>query len=189
MSARCSAFSNFSPGVGRCPCPSRQRCRRVGRFAPPPPPPPPSNGRLDPPVNILKVMQLCAPIHKVTNGRKRMQGWRNASRGGGTRPWGPSRKRVPKCLKVPKTTYATIAIAEKQPKRRKKGPFRYILGPPGSHPGTGINGARRGRSLPVPPVSPAMSVCHCRYLSEKSVYVLHWTAPCTYHRSSALTSL
>ena len=33
----------------------------------------------------------------------KLQGWRNDSRGGGggTRPWGPSRKRVPKCLKGP----------------------------------------------------------------------------------------
>ena len=78
------------------------------------------------------------------------QGWRNDSRGrgGGTRPWGPSRKRVPKCLIGPNTTYTTFAIAKKQSKRSKKGPF---FGFPGSHPGNGINGARRGRSLPVPP--------------------------------------
>ena len=49
----------------------------------------------------------------------------------GTRPRGPSRKRVPKCLKGPKTTYTTIAIAEKQSKRSKKCHFRYILPPPG----------------------------------------------------------
>ena len=41
----------------------------------------------------------------------------------GPRPWGPPRKRVPKCLKGPKITYPIIAIAEKQSKRRKKGPF------------------------------------------------------------------
>ena len=40
----------------------------------------------------------------------------------GTRPWGPPGKRVPRCLKGPKTTYTTIAIAEKQSKRSKKGP-------------------------------------------------------------------
>ena len=51
--------------------------------------------------------------------------------GGGTRPWGPSRKRVPKCLKGPKTTDTTIAIAEKQPKKVKRAHFRYILVPPG----------------------------------------------------------
>ena len=62
-----------------------------------------------------------------------IQGWRNDSRGGGggTRTWGPSRKRVPKCLKGPKTTYKNIAIAEKQSKRSKNGPFCFILGPPG----------------------------------------------------------
>ena len=50
-----------------------------------------------------------------------------------------------------------IAIAEKQSKRSKKGPFSLSIGPPGSHPGNEINGVRRGRSLPVPPVSPAKS--------------------------------
>ena len=49
----------------------------------------------------------------------------------GTRPWGPSRKKVPKCIKGSKTTYATIAVAEKQSKRSKKGPFSlYIRSPP-----------------------------------------------------------
>ena len=43
----------------------------------------------------------------------------------GTRPLGPSRKRVPKCIKGRKTTYTTIAVAEKQSKRSKKGPFPY----------------------------------------------------------------
>ena len=48
----------------------------------------------------------------------------------GTGPWGPPRKRVPKCLKGPKTTYTTIAIAEKQSKRSKKGPFSLYIGSP-----------------------------------------------------------
>ena len=39
--------------------------------------------------------------------------------GGGTRPWGPSRKRVPKCRKGPKTTYTTISIAEKQSGKKR----------------------------------------------------------------------
>ena len=47
-----------------------------------------------------------------------------------TMPWGPPRKRVPKCLKGPKTTYTTIAIAEKQSKRSKKGPFSLYIGSP-----------------------------------------------------------
>ena len=50
--------------------------------------------------------------------------------GGGTRPWGPSRKRVPKCLKGPKTIYTTIAIAEKQSKRSKKAHFVIYWVPP-----------------------------------------------------------
>ena len=49
----------------------------------------------------------------------------------GTRPWGPSRKRVFGCLKGPKTTHTTIAIAEKQSKRSKKGPFSLYIGSPG----------------------------------------------------------
>ena len=69
----------------------------------------------------------------------------------GTRPWGPSRKRVPKCIKGPKTIYTTIAVAEKQSKRSKKGPFSLYIRSPRSHPGDGITGARRGRSLPVHP--------------------------------------
>ena len=69
----------------------------------------------------------------------------------GTRSWGPWRKRVPMCIKGPKTTYTTIAVAEKQSKRSKKGPFSLYIGFPRSHPGDGINGARRGRSLPEHP--------------------------------------
>ena len=68
----------------------------------------------------------------------------------GTRPWGPPRKRVPKCLKGPKTTYTTIEIAEKQSMTSKKGPFSLYIGSPWSHPGNGICGARRVRSLPSP---------------------------------------
>ena len=69
----------------------------------------------------------------------------------GTRPWGSSRKRVPKRIKGPKTTYTTIAVAEKQSKRSKKGLFSLYIRSPRSHPGDGITGARRGRSLPVRP--------------------------------------
>ena len=49
----------------------------------------------------------------------------------GTRPWGPSRKRVPDCLKGRKTTYTIIVIAEKSPREVTRAHFRYILGPPG----------------------------------------------------------
>ena len=43
---------------------------------------------------------------------------------------GATRKRVPKCLKRPKTTYTTIVVAEKQFKRSKKGPFSLYIGSP-----------------------------------------------------------
>ena len=49
----------------------------------------------------------------------------------GTRPWGPSRKRVPKCIKGPKTTYTTSAVAKNSLREVKRAHFRYILGPPG----------------------------------------------------------
>ena len=84
-------------------------------------------------------------------------GWRNDSRGGGTRPSGPSRKRVPKHLKGPKTTRTTIAIAKKQSKRSKNGPFCYILGPPGPSQEMELMGpGGEGPSRSPPPVSPAM---------------------------------
>ena len=70
---------------------------------------------------------------------------------GGGLDLGAPRKGVPKCLKWPKTTYTTIEIAEKYSKISKKGSFVLYIGPPGFHPGNGIDGARRGRSLPVPP--------------------------------------
>ena len=70
----------------------------------------------------------------------------------GTRPWGPRGKGSPSVgIKGPKTTNTTNTVAEKQSKRRKRAHFCYILGPPGSHPGDGIIGTRRGRSLPVHP--------------------------------------
>ena len=80
------------------------------------------------------------------------QGWRNDSTEVGGLGSGGPEKKVLKCLKGPKTTYTTIAIAEKQSERSKKGPFSLYIGPPpGFHPGSEVNGARRGRFLPVPP--------------------------------------
>ena len=90
------------------------------------------------------------------------QGWRNDSRGeggGGLGLGDPRGKGFTSVSKGPKPPIpTTIAIAEKQSKRSKKGPFLLYIGPPGSHSGNEINGARRGRSPPVPPppVSPAM---------------------------------
>ena len=78
----------------------------------------------------------------------------------GTRPWGPSRKRVPKCIKGPKTIYTTIAVAEKQSKRSKKGPFSLgigILGPPGPTQEMELLGPGGKGPSRITPVSPAMS--------------------------------
>ena len=72
---------------------------------------------------------------------------------------GIKHKSVHKCLKGPKTTYTTIAVAEKQSKRNKRAHFRYTyIKSPGSHSGDGINRARGGGAGPSrsTPVSPAM---------------------------------
>ena len=92
---------------------------------------------------------------------------REVGGGGGLRLslGGPRGKGSPGVSKGPKPPIpTTILIAGKQSKRSKKGPFCYILGSPGSHSGNGINGARRGISLPVPPVSPAMRPSDLRRL-------------------------
>ena len=90
----------------------------------------------------------------------------------GTRSWGPSRKRVPKCIKGPKTTYTTIAVAEKQSKSSKKGPFslyRYWVppGPTKEMELLGPGGEGPSRSTPV---SPAMSVWSGSYGSSCDAY-------------------
>ena len=86
----------------------------------------------------------------------------------GTRLWGPPRKRVPKCLKGPKTTYTTIELAEKQSKRSTKGPFSLYIGSPWSHPGNGICGARRERPSRPPPVLRPCSHLHIREITKYS---------------------
>ena len=97
------------------------------------------------------VIQVQANIGGVEH-----QGWRNDSRGGGTRPWGPRGKRSVSVSKGPKPPIQLLQLLKNSPREAKRVHFRYILVPPGSHPGNEINGAWRGRSLPVPPVSPAM---------------------------------
>ena len=70
----------------------------------------------------------------------------------GTRPWGPSMKRDPECIKGPKTTYTTIAVAEKQSKRSKKGPFSlYIRSPPPVPPRRWNYWGPEGKVPPGPP--------------------------------------
>ena len=54
--------------------------------------------------------------------------------GGAAHALGALEEKDTKCLKEPKTTDATMAIAEKQFKRSKKGPFCDILRPTGSSP-------------------------------------------------------
>ena len=75
----------------------------------------------------------------------------------GTRPRGPRGKGSPSVSKGPKPPIQLLQLLKNNPREVKRAHFRYILCPPGSHPGYGIYGARRGRSPPAPPpVSPAM---------------------------------
>ena len=76
----------------------------------------------------------------------------------GTSPWGPSRKRVLKCLKGPKTTYTTIAIGEKQSKRSKRAHF-VMYRVPRVPPRTKWNSW--GPEGKVPPGSPGFSSHVC----------------------------
>ena len=78
------------------------------------------------------------------------QDWINDSRGGGTRPLGPSRKRSPSVSKGPKPPIQILQLLKNSQSEVKRAHFRNILAP-GSHPENEINGARKGRSLPVPP--------------------------------------
>ena len=74
----------------------------------------------------------------------------------GTRPWGSSRKRVPKCIKGPKTTFTTIAVAKSSPREVKMTHFRYILGPPGPTQEMELMGPGGEGPSRSTPVSPAM---------------------------------
>ena len=100
----------------------------------------------------------------MTNGRLTIpiaylaQGGRNDSRGGGTRPWGPSRKRVPKYLKGPKTTYTTIAFAENSQKEVKRSHFVIHSVPPGPSQEMELMGpGGEGPSRYHPPPPPGFS--------------------------------
>ena len=73
------------------------------------------------------------------------QGWRNDSRdgGGGLGSGGPRGKGSSSVSKGPKPPIQLLQLLKKQSKRSKKGPFSLYIVPPGSHPGSEINGARR----------------------------------------------
>ena len=71
---------------------------------------------------------------------------------GWTRPWGPREKgSPPKCLKGSKTTYTTIAIAEKQSKRSEKGLFSLYIGPLRVPPRKWNQWGPEGKVPPGPP--------------------------------------
>ena len=75
---------------------------------------------------------------------------------GGLGLGGPRGKGSPSVSKGPKPPIQLIEIAEKQSKTSKTGPFLLYIGPPGSHPGNGIDGARRPEGK-VPPGPPGFS--------------------------------
>ena len=59
----------------------------------------------------------------------------------GTRPWGPRGKGSLSVSKGPKPPIQLLQLLKNSPRERKRAYFRYILGPPVSHPGDGITGA------------------------------------------------
>ena len=67
----------------------------------------------------------------------------------GTRPWDPRGKGSLSISKGPKPPIQLLQLLKNSPREVKRAHFRYILGPTRSHPGDGITGARRGRSLPA----------------------------------------
>ena len=77
---------------------------------------------------------------------KKFQRWRGLSLGG------PRGKGSPSVSMGPKLFVQLLQLLKNSPREVKRAHFRYILGPPPrSHPGDGVNGARRGRPLPVHP--------------------------------------
>ena len=86
--------------------------------------------------------------------------------GGLTRFWGPRGKGSPSVSKGPKPPIQPLQLLKNSPREEKRAHFRHTLGPPGSHPGNGINGVRRGRSLPPPP-PPG----YCRYLLNANGHI------------------
>ena len=98
--------------------------------------------------------------HDLAGLEKWFQRWRGLGLGGSR---GKGSLRV---WKGPKPPIQLLQLLKNSPRKVKRAHFRYILGPPWSHPGDGIAGARRGRSPPSTPVSPAM---RSRILSESKV--------------------
>ena len=81
-----------------------------------------------------------------------VQGWRNNSRcGGGLGLGGHRVKGSPSISKGPKPPIQLLQLLKNSQKEVKRAHFVIYWVPPGSLPGNGINGARRGRSLPAPP--------------------------------------
>ena len=103
----------------------------------------------------------------------RDQAWRNEFRGGGTRLWGPLRKRAPSAKRAHKV-YAKITNCLKTAQSQKS-PFLEISGHPRSLPRDKIYGARGG---PVPPPflqpCPRYVFCHLRQCREFGTSLWHF---------------
>ena len=71
--------------------------------------------------------------------------------GGGLGPGGSQEKGSLSVAKGPKLPIQLFQLLKNSQREVKRAHYCYILGPPRSHPGYGIDGAQRGRSFPVPP--------------------------------------
>ena len=85
---------------------------------------------------------------------------REVGGGGGLGLGGPRGQGSSSVSKGPKPPIQLLQLLKNSRREVKRAHFVIYWVPPGSHPGNGINGARRGRSLPVLPVSPAMTKLH-----------------------------
>ena len=87
------------------------------------------------------------------------QGWRNDSRGGGTRLWGPREKGSSSVSKGPKPPIQLLQLLKNSPREVKRAHFRYILVPPGSTQEVKLMGP--GGKVPPGPPPPGFSSHAC----------------------------
>ena len=99
-------------------------------------------------LGVLRMREHWAGLEKW------FQRWRGPGLGG------PRGKGSPSVSRGPKPPIQLLQLLENSPREVKRAHFRYIVGPHRSHPGDGINGARRGRSLPVHPGFPSHDTEH-----------------------------
>ena len=106
---------------------------------------------------------------------ERQQGWRNDSRGGGSRPWGPSRKRSASISKGPKPPIQLLQLLKNSQKEVKRAHFVIYWVPPGPSQEMELMepGGEGSSRPPPPPISPAMNVSvGCRVYIERHRWLL-----------------